>query len=372
MPEPRLPTRWIGTAILITLVIALQIWATAVDKEYYLTQVIMAVYYSVVVLGLCLVMGYAGQISLGHGAFFALGGYISAVLTTHPLVFASSVLPSVLTRCGILVSRPDLYGQTILTVTPWAAFIAAMLVTWGVAALIGYPALRLKGHYLAMATLGFGLIVYRMLLGSEITGGADGITSVPPWRLVPGLVISGHRAVRIPNYYLAWGVAVLTLSLLLNLVHSRVGRALRAIHDSEIAANAMGVNTAALKLKTFIISAMLAALAGCCLTHYNGGIGPSEAGAMKSVRYVTLVAVGGMANLWGALLMSVMLTFLSLRGVFGSMDHAVFGTILIAIISLAPQGPLRPVAEGFARLRGVLRTRIDSAGVARGDRHGLA
>ncbi len=76
MPKPRLPARWIGTGLLIALVVALQVWATSVDKEYYLTQVIMAVYYSVVVLGLCLVMGYAGQISLGHGAFFALGGYM--------------------------------------------------------------------------------------------------------------------------------------------------------------------------------------------------------------------------------------------------------------------------------------------------------
>ena len=143
---------------------------------------------------------------------------------------------------------------------------------------------------------------------------------------------------------MAWGFALLVLVLLLNLTQSRVGRALRSIHGSEAAANAMGVNTAGYKLKTFVISAVLAAAAGCFLTHYNGGIGPSEAGAMKSVRYVALVAAGGMANLWGALVVSAILNFLSLRGVFGTYDHAVFGAMLIVIVSLAPDGPLQPLA----------------------------
>ena len=113
--------------------------------------------------------------------------------------------------------------------------------------------------------------------------------------------------------------------LLLNLVHSRVGRALRAIHGAEDAASAMGVDTARFKLATFVLRAALAAVAGVLLTHYNGGIGPSEASIMKSVRYVAIVAVGGMANLWGTLVASAVLNFLSLRGVFGTYDDAVFG-----------------------------------------------
>jgi branched-chain amino acid transport system permease protein len=103
----------------------------------------------------------------------------------------------------------------------------------------------------------------------------------------------------------------------------------------------MGVNTSRYKLKTFVLSAGLAALAGVFLTHYNGGIGPSEASVMKSVRYVAIVAIGGMASLWGALTMGVVLNFLSLRGVFGSYDEAVFGTILIVIMLFAPEGLLR-------------------------------
>jgi branched-chain amino acid transport system permease protein len=120
-----------------------------------------------------------------------------------------------------------------------------------------------------------------------------------------------------------------------------VGRALRSIHAAEDASNAMGVNTAQYKLKIFILSAALAALGGVFLTHFNGGIGPSEAAIMKSVRYVAIVAIGGMANLWGALFMGVILNFLSLRGYLGSYDDAVFGVILILIMLFAPNGLLR-------------------------------
>jgi branched-chain amino acid transport system permease protein len=131
-----------------------------------------------------------------------------------------------------------------------------------------------------------------------------------------------------------------------------VGRALQAIHDRETAANAMGINTAACKLKVFVLSALLAAMAGVFFTHYTGGIGPSEAGALKSVRYVALAAAGGMANLWGVTIMSTALNYLSLRGWFGSFDNAVFGAILILIISLAPEGPLKPLGQWLRRLTG--------------------
>ena len=113
--------------------------------------------------------------------------------------------------------------------------------------------------------------------------------------------------------------------LALNLVHSRVGRALRSIHESEEAAHSLGVNTYRYKLAVFILSALFAAVGGVLLTHYNGSIGPAEATVMKSVRYVAIVAVGGMANLWGAMVMGILLNFLSLRGVFGSYDDTVFG-----------------------------------------------
>jgi branched-chain amino acid transport system permease protein len=201
--------------------------------------------------------------------------------------------------------------------------------------------LKLKGHYLAMATLGFGIIIYRIALGTEFLGAADGISDVPGFPLASGLEITGKSSMRVPNYYIAWGLVTLGMVFLLNLIHSRVGRALASIHGAEDAAESMGIPSARYKLNTFVLSAAFAALAGVLLTHYNGGIGPSEASVMKSVRYVAIVAAGGMANLWGALSMSLVLNYLSLRGYFGTLDDAVFGAILILIMLFAPDGLLR-------------------------------
>ena len=332
-------------------VVAVHLGCAAAGKGFYLTQLTMSVYYSIVVIGLCLVMGYAGQVSLGHGAFFAIGGYTSAVLTTYDFMrFKDATWAQALHHVKVFVMKQDVYGSNVMNVTPGAAFIAAMALTFAVACLIGYPALRLKGHYLSMATLGFGVIVNKMVLGTSLTGSADGISGVPAWKLVPGLIVSGKSANRIENYYIACGLALVLLILLSNLVRSRIGRALQAIHDRETAANAIGINTAAYKLKAFVVSAMLAAIAGVFFTHYSGGIGPSEAGALKSVRYVALAAAGGMANLWGAMFVSTSINFCSLRGWFGSYDNGVFGAILIIMISAAPQGPFKPLNLALRRL----------------------
>ncbi|MBN2452608.1 MAG: branched-chain amino acid ABC transporter permease [Lentisphaeria bacterium] len=339
-----------GIAVLALLVLAAQLAARALGREYYLTQLTMAAYYTMVVMGLCLVMGYAGQISLGHGAFFAIGGYTTAILTTRDL--GQTLSPGtreLLLRLHLLTARTDLYGTHLTSISPGIACVAALLLAAAVACAVGYPTLRLKGHYLAMGTLGFGLIVYRLLLGTEFAGGADGIVSVPPLSIAGPLRITGARDHRVVNYYIAWGLALVLLTTIVNITNSRVGRALKSIHAGETAANAMGINTAGYKLKAFILSAVVAALAGSCFTHYNGGIDPSEAGVMKSVRYVALVAAGGMANAWGALIVGASLTFLSLRGCFGSFDHAVFGILLIAIMSLAPDGPLRPLGRLLQR-----------------------
>ena len=348
---------WRSLLAMAAVVGAVHAAAHVAGREVYLTQLTMAAYYAIVVMGLCLVMGYAGQVSLGHGAFFAIGGYTSALLTTDPRLSSlqGGNAAEWLQRLGILCLRPELYGSgKVLAFTPSAAFLAGIALAGAVALLIGYPSLRLKGHYLAMATLGFGLIVYKLVQGSALTNGADGLAGVPAWSWGGGVAVSGRAACRVENYYIAWGLALGVLALLQNLVHSRVGRALRSIHDSELAANAMGIDTAGYKLRVFALSAVLAAAAGCFMTHYTGGIGPGEAGAMKSIRYVALVAVGGMANLWGALVLSTVINFLSLRGVFGSLDEAVFGVLLIVIVTWAPAGPLRPAGDW---LRSVFRRR---------------
>jgi branched-chain amino acid transport system permease protein len=323
-------------------VIAVQLLTAALDRQQYLTQLTMTGYYSLVIVGLCMLMGYAGQISLGHAGFFAIGGYVSAFLTTYDLLpHKGNALIRLFSGTGLIVPVQDLYGGDALVFHPWAACIAAILVTVLIAYVIGGPVLKLKGHYLAMATLGFGTIVYKIVIGTSFFGAADGLSDIPGFKLLPGLEVSGKAPVRIQNYYISWGMVALAMLLLANLIHSRVGRALRSIHSAEDAANAMGVNTGRYKLHIFVLSAAFAAVGGVFLTHYNGGIGPSEASIMKSVRYVAIVAIGGMANLWGALTMGIVLNFLSLRGYFGSYDDAVFGVILIVIMLFAPEGLLR-------------------------------
>jgi len=324
------------------LVVVLHIVLAASGNTYYMTQITMSAYYALVVIGLCLLMGYAGQISLGHAGFFAIGGYTVAVLTTCNLTSVRET-PAIglLRSLGLLVQWQDLYGREILSFQPWLAFLAAMLLTVLIALVIGLPVIRLKGHYLAMATLGFGLIIYRTVLGAKTFGQADGISNVPAFGLVGSLQVNGRAPFRVQNYYIAWVAVLAAMVLSLNLIHSRVGRALRSIHQSEEAAHSLGIDTYRYKLATFILSALFAAVGGALLTHYNGSIGPSEATVIKSVRYVAIVAVGGMDNLWGAMIMGVLLNFLSLRGVFGSFDDAVFGAILIGVMIFAPQGLLR-------------------------------
>jgi branched-chain amino acid transport system permease protein len=297
-----------GPVVLVAaLVVGVQLTLSALKVEFYMTQLTMAAYYTLVAIGLCLLMGYAGQVSMGQAGFLAIGGYAAALIAS---------------RAGV----------------PWLSVPAAAVITAGAALLVGLPVLRLRGHYLAMATLAFGIIVSRILLGAPFFGGADGIADVPAYRLFAGLVITGRRPLRVQNYYVAWGLVIAACLLSVNLVHSRVGRALRAIHGNEDAAAAMGVNVARLKLATFVLSAAFAGIGGACLAHFSGGMGPGEASVMKSVRYVALVAAGGMGSLWGTVAVSAVLTFLSLRGTFGLYDDAVFGAILVVIMLFAPNG----------------------------------
>jgi branched-chain amino acid transport system permease protein len=337
-------------ALLAAAVVALQVATAASGKVFYLTQLTMTAYYALAALGLSLLMGYAGQISLGQAGFFAIGGYAAAFLSTVDLA-AQATRPSVAlaTRLGLLVPRPDLYGGELLAVNPWAGLVAGVALASGVALAVGVPVLRLRGHYLAMATLAFGTIVSAVVVGTQRLGAADGISGVPAFPVLPGLRVGGGAADRVANYYLAWGLVALAMLLLGNLVRSRTGRALRAIHGAEDAAASMGIDVGRYKLATFVISAALAALGGVGLTHLTGGIGPGEASVMKSVRYVAIVAVGGMGSLWGTLATSALLTFLSLRGSFGTYDNAVFAVILLLVMLFSPEGVLELRVGGAAR-----------------------
>ncbi|MFC1504000.1 branched-chain amino acid ABC transporter permease [Spirochaetota bacterium] len=334
--------RYYPVVILAVFIVFFQCIVSIAGKTFYLTQLTMSAYYVLVVIGLCMLMGYAGQISIGHAGFFAIGGYTGAVLTTHNLAaYRGAGIVQMLMKIGILTMEKDFYGTEIIHFSPWIALGAAVIIIIVIACLIGMPILKLKGHYLAMATLGFGSIIYRIVLGTRIFGEADGISDVPAFRLFLNLKVSGDMSERISNYYIAWFLVIIGIIIIINLINSRAGRALRSIHGNEEAANAMGVDTARFKLLIFVLSAVYAGIGGFFLTHYNGGIGPSEASVIKSVCYVAIVAVGGMANIWGALSMGILLNFLSLRGYFGSYDDAVFGVILIVIMLFAPEGILK-------------------------------
>jgi branched-chain amino acid transport system permease protein len=354
----RVSPRYARIALFGAAIVLVQVATLLGGKPFFLTQLTMSAYYTLVAVGLSLLMGYAGQISIGHAAFFAIGGYASGYLTTADLgPLRGSGVVGLLDRAHLLVTRPDLFGGETLTVHPWAALVVALVLSFVVAYAIGIPVLKLKGHYLAMATLGFGTIVYSVVLGTARFGAADGLSSVPPLPLLGGLQVSGARAERVANYYVAWGLVALAMMLLANLVESRVGRALRAIHGAEDAAGSMGIDVARFKLRTFVLSAVLAAVGGSFMTHFNGGVGPGEAAVLKSVRYVAIVAVGGMGSLWGTVATSLTLNFLSLRGYFGTWDDAVFGVVLLVVMLFSPDGILRIDARGavgwvIARVRG--------------------
>lgn len=334
--------RYYPVILLFLTIVLIQVLTFITGKGYMLTQLTMSAYYVLVALGLCMVMGYAGQISLGQAGFFAIGGYTTAFLTTIDFSLKTETgMFNLLDSLGLLITKETLYGETIIHISPWISLITAVLIAGITAYVLGIPILKLKGHYLAMATMGFGIIIYRLVLGSAPFGEADGLSNVPSFTIFPGLELSGDFATRISNYYIAWFLVIAAIILMVNLINSRVGRALRSLHGSEAASDAMGVDTARYKVIIFVIGAVFAAVAGFFMTHYNGGIGPSEAGVGKSVRYVAIVAVGGMANIWGSLVMGLVLNFLSLRGVFGHFDDAVFGIILVLMMMFMPEGLIR-------------------------------
>jgi branched-chain amino acid transport system permease protein len=274
-------------------------------NSYYLNVLVFVGIYSLITIGLSLLMGYTGQISLGQAAFFGLGAYTSGVLSAK-------------------------FG-----VSPWLGLLAAIFVTGGIAFLIGAPALKLKGHYLAMATLAFGYIVFIVFnQASSLTGGPSGFGQIPRFRLGNFLLRSD-----VHYYYLVWTLVIAVLLVSLNVIHSRVGRALRSIHGGELTANIMGVNTAKYKIQVFVLSAVYASLAGSLYAHFITFLNPTPFGFHFSIVLVAMVAVGGMANVWGAMIGAALLTLLPeyLRA-FHDYDILIYGSILLVIMMFLPQG----------------------------------
>lgn len=274
-------------------------------------------------VGLNLLLGFAGQISLGHAAFFGLGAYISGILTTR------------------------------YAIDPWMAMVAASLCVGVIAFIIGFPILKLKGHYLAMATLGFGIIVYIIFNETvDWTGGPSGMSGIPTLSLGPVIFDSDMT-----NYYLIWTFTLLTMLLSINLANSRIGRALRAIHDSEVAARVMGVNARLLKVQIFTVSALISALAGSLYAHTMTFIAPASFGFNFSVELVTMVIIGGLGSIYGSFLGAAILTLLpEFLRVFHDFDIVIYGLLLIVMTMFMPGG----LIGGFEALAAAIKRRKEA------------
>jgi branched-chain amino acid transport system permease protein len=224
---------------------------------------------------------------------------------------------------------------------------AASLVTF-LAFIVGFPILKLKGHYLAMATLGLGIIIYIVFNEAvDHTGGPSGLSGIPNLSLNGFAFNSDLR-----NYYLIWFFALVAIGLSLNLVNSRIGRALRAIHDSEIAARVMGVNARLLKVQIFALSAGLSAIAGSLYAHTMTFIAPASFGFNFSVELVTMVIIGGLASIYGSIFGAALLTVLpEMLRAFQDYDIIVYGLLLVLMTMFMPGGLAKAVPALVASVR---------------------
>lgn len=284
-------------------------------NSFYVDLAIRMAINAVIVLGLNLLIGFAGQISLGHAGFLGIGAYASAVLPSH-------------------------FGWP-----PLLALAAGALVAGSLAALVARPIFKLKGHYLAMATLGLGIIINIVLRNEALyTGGPDGMP-VPSMALL-GFELSGDK-----HWY--WVVALLlsvSVWASLNLIDSPFGRALRALHGSEVASQVAGVNVVRYKVSIFVISAVFASVMGSITAHYVGFVTPNYADFFHSIELVTMVVIGGMASVYGSVVGAVLLTALpQALASFEGWETVVFGMILLLCMIFMPKGLVPTLAAKFGK-----------------------
>ena len=298
--------------------------------------------FTIVVVGLNILMGYAGQVSLGQAAFYGIGAYVSAIFTVQ-----SSAM-------GI----PDLLATH--WIWPWLLMAVGVLFTGALTWLIGRPILRLKGHYLGMATLGLGIMIFILFRENlavkpstlVITGGLDGLPDVPRLSIGSYKLWPLHR-----YYYLVWFFAIAAIAVGRNVVNSRVGRAMQAIHGSEIAAEVMGVDTAKLKLQALVMSTMMASLAGSLYAHFQAAVSPKPFDFVASLELVVMAATGGIGTIWGAplgvtIIMGIgefLRANLHFLGAGSEVEPIIFGLILILIMIFMPDGIAKQISKLFKR-----------------------
>jgi branched-chain amino acid transport system permease protein len=274
---------------------------------------VYALIYAVAAIGLTLLMGLAGQVSLGQASFFAIGAYTQAILVTR-------------------------FGWHGLAAAAVAVVLAALA-----AFVLGLALLRLRGHYLALATLGLGIIITVFATESEFTGGTSGIFGIPKPEF-------NNRSYDEPAEFFWLMVPVVVVGLLVarNIVSSRVGRALGAVNDSEVAAETLGVNTFRLRLQVFTLSAAYAGLAGVFFAHWLAVVNPNAANFPLSVKFLLMSVLGGLATVWGAVVGAFLVEFLDegmqtllpqlIPGATGEVQLLGFGVVLVLLVILLPGG----------------------------------
>lgn len=272
---------------------------------------------TIVTVGLCLFMGYTGQVSLGQAAFYGIGMYFSAVLSSS-------------------------HG-----INPWLAMLIAACVTALAAFLLGII-LRLKGNYLAIATLAVGFIVWKIAVIDDMgcTGGPDGI------REIPYLSIGSFEFdTQFKRYYLVWSVCLAILLISQSIVNSRIGRALRAVHGSEEAAESLGINVFRFKLKVFVVSAVYASIAGSLFAHHQLHVSPGYFEPIDSVYLVVMAVIGGLASIWGAIFGAGAVEILRNEILihYDKWNMVILGLILMIILILMPEGLFVALKNGYQR-----------------------
>ncbi len=306
----------IAAAILLAAVLP-----TAFFNGYHLFQLTMMVVYAIAILGLALLTGFNGQISLGHGAFFAIGAYTTAILMANWDVPYWATLPPAAVVCGI------------------------------VGFLLAFPALRLAGHYLALTTFSLSVVIPQLLkynLVSDWTGGVQGLVLDKPDAPF-GLPLSGDQWI----YLFTLGVGVVLFVLAWNIVHGRVGRAMMAIRDHSLAAEAMGINISLLKTRTFAVSAMFTGLAGSLSAIAVQFVAPDSFGIFLSIFLFVGLVVGGVASIGGTIVGALFVEFVPnlADSVSKAAPGAVYGALLIAVMFLMPEGAGGVVMSLWRRLR---------------------
>ena len=272
-------------------------------SPYYYRVAALVFIFAIAAVGLNLLMGFAGQVSLGHAGFMGVGAYAVAI---GP-------------RFGI---------------APLFSFVLGAMLSALLAFVVGRPILRLRGHYLAVATLGFGVLLTIVFTNEATwTGGPDGMT-------VPRITVLNWTLRSASTWYWILALSFLvSAAIAFNLIDSPTGRALRAIHDSERAARVLGVNVAQKKLAVFIVAAVYASVAGSYLALINGYITPDVSGFLRSIELVTMVVLGGMGSIVGSFVGSAVLVILSQAlTVFQDYEHAILGLILMAVMIFLRRG----------------------------------